>query len=308
MPLFFLKMARALSNRTVEISKGNTTLDTLKGAISHKNFNDDLISELEPQVIEKPALSSFRKNEENELKISVIIPVLQEEKLLEKNISYFTKELKSKFNIELIISDGGSTDRTIEIALKYCDKLALHKEIRKQTIAEGRNKGSELAEGDIFIFINGDTRPENPEKFFSYIRNWFLQNPDSPALTCWVKVPKEDEIFKDRIFYAIHNHYVNLLNKIGLGMGRGECQVVRRDIFNKIGGYNSEIAAGEDFDLFRRISKLGKIHFAKKIKVLESPRRFRKYGYFKIIMQWLLNSLSVMLFNKSVSNNWEAVR
>ena len=91
-------------------------------------------------------------------------------------------------------------------------------------------------------------------------------------------------------------------------MGRGECQVVRRDIFEKVQGYNDRIVAGEDFDLFLRISKISKVIFERKMLVYESPRRFRKYGYLKTIFFWFVNSLTVWWFGKSVSKEWEAVR
>lgn len=240
-------------------------------------------------------------------KISLIIPVLQEEKMLEKSLKLYSEELRKKYDFELIVSDGGSTDGTIEIARKYADKIIEHKGDYRQTIAEGRNNGAEIADADIFVFINGDSIPANHQEFFDTIID-FAHNSKIDALACYVSSFPEEVLTKDKIFYTLHNSYVQMLNYIGLGMGRGECQVVRREIFENVGGYNSRIVAGEDFDLYRRISKIGKIKFERKLHVHESPRRFRKYGYIKTIAYWLLNSISVMLFNKSVSKEWEAIR
>ena len=243
--------------------------------------------------------------------VSVIIPVYMEEKILEKTLSVYTEELRRKYHVELILSDGGSTDKTVEIAKKYADKVVVHKEKRRQTIAEGRNKGAEVANGDILVFINGDTVPANPEYFFEFISGISDKNSkykNSAALACTVSVAPEEKLFKDTLFYTVHNFYVRVLNKIGLGMGRGECQIVTADTFKKVKGYNSELTAGEDFDLYRRISKIGKVDFVKEIVVLESPRRFRKFGYIRIISSWIINSLSVMFLNRSVSKEWEAVR
>ncbi len=243
--------------------------------------------------------------------ISVIIPVYQEEKLLDRTLNIFTEDLKKKYNLEVIVSDGGSTDKTVEIAGKYADQVVRHTEDRRQTISEGRNKGAEAATGNILLFLNGDCQPEDPDSFFNYVLEWSegknaLSGRD--ALACPVSVAPDEIIFKDKIFYACHNSYVRFLNSIGMGMGRGECQIVRRDAFVKVGGYNSLIAAGEDFDLYRRLAKVTRIGFANEIKVYESPRRFRKYGYLRILWAWTLNSLSVMLKGKSVSDEWEAVR
>jgi glycosyltransferase involved in cell wall biosynthesis len=243
--------------------------------------------------------------------ISVIIPVLQEEKLIANSLQIFTKEFKGKFNLEVIVSDGGSTDRTIEIARQNADFIVEHKEIRRQTIAEGRNCGAKIARGDVLVFINGDTIPDNPDQFFKFIYNWAKNGYDlsaGTALACTVNVAPDERIFKDKIFYGFHNLYVRTLNLIGIGMGRGECQIVRTEDFNRIGGYNPNIAAGEDFDLYRRIAKIGKVRFISQLRVFESPRRFRKYGYLRILGSWTLNSLSVMLFGRSVSDEWEQVR
>jgi glycosyltransferase involved in cell wall biosynthesis len=244
-------------------------------------------------------------------KISLIIPVFQEEKILEETLKCYPKDLLERFNTEIIISDGGSTDRTIEIAKNYANKIVIHQESRKQTISEGRNMGAEAATGDIFVFINGDTVPKDVEYFLGFIRNWFIGNDKLSycgALACPVTIEPEKIMIKDKIFYNTHNTYVKLLNTVGVGMGRGECQIIKSDVFRKVGGYNSTIAAGEDFDLYRRISKVNKVGFADNIWVYESPRRFRRYGYLKIIWQWLFNALAVMVTGKSVSDEWEAVR
>jgi glycosyltransferase involved in cell wall biosynthesis len=284
------------------LSKSENILPEINKIVSNNGYYSDT--------------SILSPNEEVLLKrlnpiISLIIPVLQEEKILAKTLSVYTPEIREKFNLEIIVSDGGSTDRTVEIAKKYADYVVLHSETRKQTIAEGRNKGAEVSKGDILIFINGDTIPAKPENFFQNIVDWISGKTDltkSDALACPCSVEKEEIIFKDRIFYACHNFYVRLLNFIGLGMGRGECQIVKKDIFKKVGGYNPDIAAGEDFDLYRRIAKCGKISYAKNLKVFESPRRFRKYGYLRIIYSWTINSISVWFRGRSVSKVWEAVR
>lgn len=244
-------------------------------------------------------------------KISLVVPVLQEEKLLEKTLSAYSPDLRKKYSVELIVSDGGSKDKTVTIAEKFADKIVKHECERRQTIAEGRNKGADVAKGDILVFINGDTVPENPDEFFKFIHDWnngSIKYKHSSALACKVSVAPDEKILKDTIFYSIHNCYVRFLNFIGLGMGRGECQIIKTEQFRSVGGYNPLIIAGEDFDLYRRLAKISKVSFVSEIKVFESPRRFRKYGYMRIVFSWIINSLSVMIFGRSVSSEWEAVR
>ncbi len=240
--------------------------------------------------------------------LSLIIPVYNEEKLIEQQLLRFPVELRKKYNFELIVSDGGSVDATVEIARKYADQVVVHDRDYRQTISEGRNRGAEVSSGSTLIFLNADSYPADLDSFFQIIQNWSLKRNDSQAIAVYVNGFPEEIIFKDKVFYTLHNAYVNLLNKMGIGMGRGECQIVRRSTFFDCGGYNNLIVAGEDFDLYRRISKKNKIIFERKLIVLESPRRFRKYGYVKTLMYWTLNSLTVIFYGRSASKEWEAIR
>lgn len=264
-------------------------------------------------VLEEESISDFSNNnysQNPEIKISVIIPVYFEEKILESVISYFTPEFINQYNLEVIVSDGGSTDNTVEIAKKYTDKVVIHKESRRQTISEGRNKGADLAQGKILVFINGDTIPADPHKFFTFINNWADGNifKNIEALACRVSMNPVELTIKDKIFYSLHNKYVKLLNVTGFGMARGECQLMTKNIFTKVHGYNPFIAAGEDFELYNRIAKITKIKYYDDLVVYESPRRFRKYGYLRVLSSWIINALTVIFFGKSMSKDWEAVR
>lgn len=243
--------------------------------------------------------------------ISVVIPVYKEEKILESILSRYNKEIRNKFKIEIIVSDGGSEDKTVEIAEKYADKVIVHTEKRRQTIAEGRNAGAAHATGKVIVFINGDTYPENIENFFAFIYKWLCDTNLSdkyPALATRVYVEKSEITFADKIFYNCFNQYVNFLNLIGVGMCRGECQIIKRELFEKVGGYNSKLAAGEDFDLFKRIAKIAETKYTSKITVIESPRRFRQDGYIKVLYHWTKNGINVILNGKSGDDKWEAVR
>jgi len=244
----------------------------------------------------------------DKLKYSIIIPTLNEEILLPKLLNQLNEaELKRKYKYEIIISDGGSKDKTLEISRKLADKVILKQNQFQQNIAAGRNAGAKSAAGEILVFLNGDVVLENAFTFFDYLEKRF-NNSEYLAFTCDVWIYPNEEIFADKIFHAIYNNYFWLLNYIGVGMGRGECQVIRKDVFEQVGGYNEKCAAGEDFELFKRIRKIGKILFSKKVFVFESPRRFRRLGYLKVSLSWIINSFSVILKKRSMHSEWEQVR
>ncbi len=239
--------------------------------------------------------------------ISIVIPTLNEEKLLPQLLAQFPEDVRRRRDVELVVSDGGSSDGTRQIAAQHGAVVITHEHAHRQTIAEGRNSGAAAARGDVLVFINADIRISDVDLFFEEITRC-LSRRGVAGVTAEVRVFPEEEILSDRIFHFCHNYYVRFLNRIGEGMGRGECQIVRRADFTAVGGYNAAMVAGEDYDLFRRVRKRGKIVMMQRTVIYESPRRFRKYGYVHIVWGWTRNALAVIFRNKSSSEEWEAVR
>jgi hypothetical protein len=99
-----------------------------------------------------------------------------------------------------------------------------------------------------------------------------------------------------------------MMNRVGMGMGRGECHVIPRGVFTRVGGYADGIAAGEDYDMFRRLRAVGSVRFLRQLLVYESPRRYRRYGYATVTASWFMNFLSVFFLHRSMLDEWKPVR
>lgn len=239
--------------------------------------------------------------------ISVIVPTLNEEKLLGRMLRQFTPELVRKYDLEVVVSDGGSTDTTLTIARECAHVVVENRDGVKQTISLGRNMGARHARGRIFVFLNADTFLHDSDKFFRRVIEE-INRDGVVAVTCSVEVYPEEQRLSDKLYHGFYNWLFSMMNRVGMGMGRGECHVMKREVFEKVGGYAARIAAGEDYDLFRRLEKLGRIRFLNDVLVYESPRRYRKYGYTYVTASWFMNFLAVFFLRRSILSEWKPVR
>lgn len=242
---------------------------------------------------------------------SVVVPTLNEEKTLTAVLGPL-REASARLGLELIVSDGGSTDGTLGLALALADRVVVHRGPARQTIAAGRNAGARMAEADVLLFFNADVGfPDDLEAFLAEL---IAAATEAGAATCRVAVHPGAARLDDRLVLGVCNVLFRGWNALGLGMGRGECHAVRRDVFAREGGYDEALVAGEDFDLYRRIARRARREGGARIRFLwhrvvyEDPRRYRARGYARTMADWLLNSLSVTLRGRSYSQTWDAVR
>jgi glycosyltransferase involved in cell wall biosynthesis len=240
--------------------------------------------------------------------ISFIIPTLQEESVIEKIL----KNLKqiTDFEYEIIVSDGGSKDKTVEIAKKYANKVVENLTGERQTIAIGRNAGAKAASGDYLVFLDADVYIPEPNKFFARALESFKKNPKLLGLSGWVRVFPEMETWADFFGYVIVSDWAFYLqnNILGRGATCGEFQMVKTETFKKLNGYKEYLTVAEDMDLFHRISKLGKTKTDPKLLIYHTGRRPHKIGWPRLLWEWTTNGFHTTVFDKSRSKEWKVIR
>jgi glycosyltransferase involved in cell wall biosynthesis len=240
--------------------------------------------------------------------ISIVIPTYYEEKIIE----FTLRSLKSQLTIphEIIVSDGGSKDRTVAVAEKYADKVVVFSGAERQTIAQGRNEGARAARGEFLVFLDADCVIRDPDSFFTAALGDFERMGNLVALTALLRVLPEGETLCDRIVTSIVNTVVVFKNNV-LHKGEvpgGEFQMMRKQAFDQIGGFNGQLVTREDRDIFFRLSKIGRTLCDRRLTVFHTGRRAHIVGWGRLIGLFLVNTLSFHVRGKIRSKEWTPVR
>ena len=183
------------------------------------------------------------------VKISIIIPAFNEEKLLAETLAQI-KSASSAFaqtdwESELIVCDNNSHDRTAEIA-RAAGATVVFEPINQ--ISRARNTGAAAATGDWLVFVDADSHPST-ELFVDMVKEIRSGNCMAGGATiCW-----DQKYFLTELMMPILNagfRWRRLLH--------GMFVFIETAMFRKLGGFSIETFAGEDWELGQRIEKLAK--------------------------------------------------
>ena len=206
------------------------------------------------------------------MKISVIIPTLNEESHIEKTLLSVTKQ---EGDYELNVVDGGSTDNTVAIAKRYASVI-----ISKRGRAIQMNAGANLCKGDILLFLHADTLL--PDDAFREIRKR-MQDDTVAGGSFYIEFDSDNFILRGISFITRFNFRLFHFGDQGI--------FVRRDVFQALNGYK-EMPIMEDYDFYKRLAGQGKVVLLR-MPVISSARRFIKKG---VIRQLLINKLVVLSY------------
>ena len=199
------------------------------------------------------------------MKISIIIPTYNEAENIEKIISYL-QSIDKINNIEIIVADGGSTDKTMELANNK-GVTAILSEIKGR--AGQMNHGANSATGDILYFIHADSRPP-----LSYYND--IETAVAGGYNCGCYRSK----FDSNNFMLKINSFFTRLNVL-FCRGGDQTIFVTKELFEKVGPYKNEMLIMEDYDFLARIRKQGKFKLFNKA-TLFSARKYDENSWLKV--------------------------
>lgn len=204
------------------------------------------------------------------MRFSIIIPTLNEQEDIEKCLMAL-QPLRQKS--ELILADGGSTDKTITLASPLVDHII--------SCPQGRaiqmNRAANHARGDILIFIHADTFL--PENALSLIESSLKRNK------LWGRFNIELEGSSPLLkIIALLMNYRSKWTGIATG---DQVIFVTKDLFNTVGHYPN-IALMEDIALSSMLKQYSP-PACLEAKVRSSARRWEQFGLIRtILLMWSL--------------------
>ncbi len=239
--------------------------------------------------------------------LSIVIPAREEEKVIGTTISRLKRGLTLPH--EVIVSDGHSSDRTVEIARQYADKVTEFDGTVKHTAGRGRNDGAKVARGDFLVFMDADVTIPNPDAFFTRAYAHFDKDPSLLGLTGPQRALPEVETWGDWLSFGFFNLNLRFLNNVlHRGEASGKFIMVRREAFDRVGGFREDLVTREDGDFFQRLSKIGRVYFDPSLMVYHGSRRAHAVGWLKLWYIWIVNTIAVTLFDKAVADDWTPIR
>ena len=157
--------------------------------------------------------------------------------------------------------------------------------------------------------MDADVILKNPREDLNKILDKFASDTKLGALSVPLKVRPEYAWKRDYFFIEPLNWWYLLSNNVfNFATASGEFQMFRTELFKKAGGFNEVLVAGEDNDIFHRMSFVGTFTIFAPVSAYHSCRRPHKIGWFRLYGMWAKNGLSVTFRNKAAYKEWTVVR
>ncbi|WP_456296411.1 glycosyltransferase [Vibrio sp. AK197] len=183
--------------------------------------------------------------------VSVVIRTYNEERYLEELLSAINNQKSKKFEIETVIIDSGSTDRTLDIANRFGCRIT---SIKKEDFTFGRslNDGCDFSLGKYFVFISGHCIPAH---------DLWIDNLVSPLLeecvyTYGRQLGRDTTKFSERQLFNKYFPNESRIPQVGFFCNNANA-AIRRDAW-LAHRFNEELTGCEDMYLARLLVDSGK--------------------------------------------------
>ena len=230
-------------------------------------------------------------------KISIVIPTLNEEKFLPKLLTSLVEQTDKNF--EVIVVDGKSKDKTVEVARSFTGKIPRLCVVQSNTrgVSYQKNLGAEKAGGEWILFIDADAilYPYTLDRVRSYIATQHTE-----FFTPWFSPDASNSSDVSVSLLAIGMYEGGLMMKKPLA---AVFVGVRKERFFEAGKFDETRTFGEDYDLTQKLEKMGvPLFILRETLYIQSFRRYREKGRMQFLQAYAKGIISVLFTSQSPRN------
>lgn len=226
-------------------------------------------------------------------------------------VSYNTKDIlanclqslvnvKDELDFEVIVSDNGSSDGSVELVSDHYSWVTLLNNKKNLGFSKGNNQARKIIKGKYVLFLNSDTLVH--KSTLSESVSYLEKHQDVASMTCKIVLPNGkldpdtrrsfprpdvalfhfsglDRVFpKSRLFGKYWYGYVDEDTEHEVDVIQGAFHLVRKEVLDKVGWFDEDyFLDGEDIDLCWKIKKLGyKIAYYPKVHITHLKKASKK--------------------------------
>lgn len=222
---------------------------------------------------------------------AIIIPTLNEEHFIGRLLDSIIGQ--TVIPQELVVVDACSKDETIqEIKKRQIGfKNLRYFKIPRSTISRQRNFGARETTSPHLLFLDADMEIRGKETLEKYFEEVIKRKPDVAV----ARTLPDSNYWKNSVYFKVEDIAFKV-SKYFWPVVTARNLYVRRKIFKEVGGFDEEIAVGEDQELAQKIIKKGgKLTFLKSIKLHTSVRRVEQEGRRKYALKMILFALNILV-------------
>jgi len=185
--------------------------------------------------------------------VSVILPTYNRKNLARRAIlSVLAQSYK---NLECIVVDDCSTDGTLDLLttmMKSDPRLKVVSHLRNLHASAARNTGLAAICGDLVAFLDDDDT-WLPDKLEKQVDCLMTALPNVGMVYCWFDVYRGTEVVDTRRSTLRGNVFDHML--LSQPLGNASTLLVRKEVIDRIGGFDETLPRGNDGDFIRRLSQ-----------------------------------------------------
>jgi glycosyltransferase involved in cell wall biosynthesis len=207
-------------------------------------------------------------------RVSVVIPARNEEGYIARTLKSVEENKKHYPNIDTMVVCDSCTDNTALVVKQFAGVKLDFVDARKPSVA--KNKGADSA-SQLLVFLDADTAlsPEAVKEMAERMQ----------AGECFGSLSVRPHPNRKRAKFMLG--WKNTVFRMGMYPGTNGVVFCSKELFDKVGGFDANLAYGEDGEFSNKANAHAPYCFITSSTASTSMRRFEEKGYFSVMLYWI---------------------